>query len=81
MDLDTLDPDRELTDEEFVQMEKELLETTRAFFLLTQKVCGPIAEKEPELAERLSAAAGKMLLNVEAGASEDGWPGGMRTTH
>lgn len=80
MDTGALHRDRPLTDEEFAQLEKQLLEATRAFFRLTQDLCGSIGDQEPELARRLGDAAGRMLLNVELAASE-GEPGPVHTEH
>jgi hypothetical protein len=79
MDIENLPDDRPLTDEEFAALEKQLLETTRAFFREVQHLSASIAEEHPEEAELLTRSAAKMLLNVEAAASLDGGPGSMKT--
>lgn len=64
--------DRDMTDEEFAFLEKQLLGTVRPFFREIQKIAGSIDEELAHLAEQLRSSAASMLLNVElAAGSED----------
>lgn len=81
MDMLSLPEDRPLSDQELAALEKELLETMRAFFREMQKLSASIAEEYPDEAEKLTSSAAKVLLNVEAAASLDGGPGSMKTEH
>ena len=73
MDLDEiLTLDRELTDEEIVFLEQQLLIAVRAFHRETEKLVREACKVEPEWAERLRSSAASLLLNVERAHSVGG---------
>ena len=61
--------ERQLTDEEFVFLEQELLKTTREFHAHACRIADEIESKDPALAEQLRRSARKTLVNVEEAAA------------
>ena len=61
--------DRELTDEEFLFLEQELLKKTKEFHELAMQISAETEGMDPEQAAHLRRHAQIMLENVEAAAA------------
>lgn len=73
--------DREhLTDEEMMELERELVAKTRAFHRAMAELTAQVAESDAHMAKKLARCADNVLLNVEKAASlpwPDGSPGAL----